>query len=224
MSDKTPKKSGGSGGHAMTLRERGVTKPVKKMEKSEKLEQYKKAISAQETLPTKADIVYIKSPSKNETFKRLEILEKEAAMLENKQKQLYPIFNMPLDNFIVVFVHPTYPMTYFVNSNFQLKLQCSRISKRLLYKDNKDVVINRLKLSSFKVQLNNTILDVIELIEYDTQNKILTITAPVQNYEIKKSIIYFNFLPNNDWQVPKHMKQLFNRMELEPPAAMRPSV
>ncbi|AFO10084.1 hypothetical protein Bomanpvs2gp114 [Bombyx mandarina nucleopolyhedrovirus S2] len=216
MSDKTPTKK--SGGHAMTLRERGVTKPPKK---SEKLQQYKKAIAAEQTLRTTADVSSLQNHGESDVFQELERLENVVVVLENEQKRLYPILNTPLDNFIVAFVNPTYPMAYFVNTDYKLKLECARITSDLLYKNKNEVAINRPKISSFKLQLNDVILDTIETIEYDLQNKVLTITAPVQDQELRKSIIYFNILNSSDsWEVPKYMKNLFDEMQLEPPAIL----
>lgn len=215
MSDKTPTKKGGS--HAMTLRERGVTKLPKK---SEKLQQYKKAIAAEQTLRTTADVSSLQNPGESAVFQELERLENAVVVLENEQKRLYPILDTPLDNFIVAFVNPTYPMAYFVNTDYKLKLECARIRSDLLYKNKNEVAINRPKISSFKLQLNNVILDTIETIEYDLQNKVLTITAPVQDQELRKSIIYFNILNSDSWEVPKYMKKLFDEMQLEPPVIL----
>lgn len=202
----------------MTLRERGVTKPPKK---SEKLQQYKKAIAAEQTLRTTADVSSLQNREESAVFQELERLENVVVVLENEQKRLYPILNTPLDNFIVAFVNPTYPMAYFVNTDYKLKLECARITSDLLYKNKNEVAINRPKISSFKLQLNDVILDTIETIEYDLQNKVLTITAPVQDQELRKSIIYFNILNSSDsWEVPKYMKKLFDEMQLEPPAIL----
>lgn len=202
----------------MTLRERGVTKPPKK---SEKLQQYKKAIAAEQTLRTTADVSSLQNRGESDVFQELERLENVVVVLENEQKRLYPILNTPLDNFIVAFVNPTYPMAYFVNTDYKLKLECARITSDLLYKNKNEVAINRPKISAFKLQLNDVILDTIETIEYDLQNKVLTITAPVQDQELRKSIIYFNILNSSDsWEVPKYMKNLFDEMQLEPPAIL----
>ncbi|ONH04306.1 hypothetical protein BMF16_13680 [Staphylococcus aureus] len=187
----------------MTLRERGVTKPPKK---SEKLQQYKKAIAAEQTLRTTADVSSLQNPGESAVFQELERLENAVVVLENEQKRLYPILDTPLDNFIVAFVNPTYPMAYFVNTDYKLKLECARIRSDLLYKNKNEVAINRPKISSFKLQLNNVILDTIETIEYDLQNKVLTITAPVQDQELRKSIIYFNILNSDSWEVPKKLR------------------
>ncbi|ABM05417.1 Mv-ORF101 peptide [Maruca vitrata nucleopolyhedrovirus] len=214
MSDKTPTKKGAS--HSMTLRDRGVTKPPKK---SEKLQQYKKAIAAEQTLHTTSN-VSLQKFNESKVFKELERLEKEAVILESEQKRLYPMLDMPLDNFIVAFVHPTYPMSYFVNTDYKLKLKCARVNSDLIYKNKNEIAINRPKLSSFKLQLNDIISDTLETIEYDIESKTLTITAPVQDQEIKKSIIYFNIFNCDSWKVPNYMKNLFDKMRLEPPVIL----
>lgn len=212
MSDKTPTKKRRPC-HDVTRARRNKTP-----KKSEKLQQYKKAIAAEQTLRTTADVSSLQNREESAVFQELERLENVVVVLENEQKRLYPILNTPLDNFIVAFVNPTYPMAYFVNTDYKLKLECARITSDLLYKNKNEVAINRPKISSFKLQLNDVILDTIETIEYDLQNKVLTITAPVQDQELRKSIIYFNILNSSDsWEVPKYMKKLFDEMQLEPP-------
>ena len=45
-------------------------------------------------------------------------------------------------------------------------------------------------------------------------------TAPVQDQELRKSIIYFNILNSDSCEVPKYMKKLFDEMQLEPPVIL----
>lgn len=210
MSDKTPTKKRRPC-HDVTRARRN------KPPKSEKLQQYKKAIAAEQTLRTTADVSSLQNREESAVFQELERLENVVVVLENEQKRLYPILNTPLDNFIVAFVNPTYPMAYFVNTDYKLKLECARITSDLLYKNKNEVAINRPKISSFKLQLNDVILDTIETIEYDLQNKVLTITAPVQDQELRKSIIYFNILNSSDsWEVPKYMKNCLMKCNWNP--------
>ncbi|USC25967.1 hypothetical protein [Palpita vitrealis nucleopolyhedrovirus] len=217
MFDKTPIKKGS--GHNMMLRDRGISKNVKKS--SEKLQQYKKAISVEQTLrpiTPQSNYSKLQNFTENPVYKEMEFLEATVISLENEQKQSFPMFDVFIDSFVVVFAHPTHNMTYFVNTDFKLKLECKQIESNLLYKNENEIIINRPKPLAFKLQLNDVIVDTIDTIEYDIKNEILILTAPVQNFQIEKSIIYFNILYNNNaWTVPDYMRDMFNQLPLEPP-------
>ncbi|AGR56913.1 hypothetical protein [Choristoneura occidentalis alphabaculovirus] len=124
--------------------------------------------------------------------------------------------------FVVAFAHPTYPMEYnkISNTNY-LKIYCMKINTDLLFKDKNQQMLNVLRASAFRVQLNDQLPLTVMSVMYDKKQLVLSVyfTQPqiIEWLPLKKCVIYFNTLSTVEWSVPSDLLSAFANLPLTPP-------
>ncbi|ANF29670.1 ORF-22 [Catopsilia pomona nucleopolyhedrovirus] len=169
----------------------------------------------------------------NENISLTNLIELERNVLEFEKSQrrinIFAAATANMHHFIVAFVHPANKMFYRITTEYKMELYCNNVNARLLYKNDVEMTINRPRVSAFKVQLNaSTTTRNIDIIEYNASKSQLKLTfSPNSNDElfIKKCIVYFDILNYDDrtWQVPRKMKNLFSRLDLDAPTEIATS-